>query len=113
VGLIVDPATRRVTRGLHEFDRACLPAQVIAFFQQAGLPLPADVTADGPTATTSSVLRVTDKRPGWIRFPGLWGELEYFNAPPPIGTVPFGTSPIGPACHAVWQAPLETIESWR
>ena len=25
--------------GLHEFEQACLPAQVIAFFQQAGLPL--------------------------------------------------------------------------
>ena len=99
--------------GLHEFDRACLPAQVIGFFQQAGLPLPADVTADGATASSASVLRVTEKRPGWIRFPGFWGEFEYFNAPAPIGTVPFGTSPVGPAFHAVWQAPLETIESWR
>ena len=27
--------------GLHEFEQECLPAQVIAFFQQAGLPLPA------------------------------------------------------------------------
>ena len=99
--------------GLHEFDRACLPPQVIGFFLQAGLPLPADVTADGPTATTASVLRVTEKRPSWMRFPGFWGELEYFNAPAPIGTVPFGTSPVGPAFHAVWQAPLATIASWR
>ncbi len=34
--------------GLHEFDRACLPSPVIAFFEQAGLPLPADVAARGP-----------------------------------------------------------------
>jgi hypothetical protein len=99
--------------GLHEFDRACLPGQVIAFFLQAGLPLPADVTAEGPTAREASVLRVAEKRPGWIRFPGFWGELEYFNAPPPIGTVQFGTSPPGPAFHAVWQAPLDTMASWR
>jgi hypothetical protein len=98
--------------GLHEFDRACLPAEVVAFFEQAGLPLPADVTAEGPTARDASVLRVTEKRPAWIRFPGFWGELEYFNAPP-IGTVQFGTSPVGPAFHAVWQAPLATLEGWR
>jgi len=99
--------------GLHELDRACLPAQVIGFFLQAGLPLPADVTAEGPAALEASVVRVTEKRPTWMRFPGFWGELEYFNAPPPIGTVPFGTSPVGPAFHAVWQAPLATLESWR
>jgi hypothetical protein len=99
--------------GLHEFDRRCLPAQVLAFFQQAGLPLPADVTAEGPTARNATVVRVTEKRPGWIRFPGFWGELEYFNAPAPIGTVQFGTSPVGPAFHAVWQAPLETLAGWR
>ena len=86
---------------------------MIGFFLQAGLPLPADVTADGPTSGAASVLRVTEKRPSWIRFPGFWGELEYFNAPAPIGTVPFGTSPVGPAFHDVWQAPLETIEGWR
>ena len=28
--------------------------------------------------------------------PGFWGELEYFSAPPPIGTIPFGTSPVRP-----------------
>ena len=99
--------------GFHAFDPACIPAQVIAFFQQAGLPLPADVTAEGPTAPDASVLRVTEKRPAWIRFPGFWGELEYFNAPPPIGTVQFGTSPVGPAFHAVWRAPLATLEGWR
>jgi hypothetical protein len=99
--------------GQHEFERACLPAEVIGFFLQAGLPLPADVAADGPTATSTSVLRVTDKRPGWIRFPGFWGELEYFSAPAPIGTVQFGTSPVGPAFHDVWHDPLQTIEGWR
>ena len=99
--------------GQHEFDRACLPAPVIGFFLQAGLPLPADVTADGPTQGAASVRRVTEKRPSWIRFPGFWGEREYFNAPAPIGTVPFGTSPVGPAFHDVWQAPLVTIEGWR
>lgn len=106
--------------GLHPFDPACLPAAVIAFFQQAGLPLPADVaglgTAYGPKRLgvfPTPIKPVDEDSPRWIRFPGFWGELEYFSAPPPIGTIPFGTSPDGPAFHAVWQAPLATLATWR
>ncbi len=106
--------------GLHELDRACLPSQVIAFFQQAGLPLPADVAASGPVVgpkrlgiTPAAIAAVRDSSPEWIGFPGFWGELEYFSAPPPIGTIPFGASPVGPAFHAVWQEPLATLATWR
>ena len=106
--------------GQHPFDPACLPAQVIAFFEQAGLPLPADVAADGPAAgpvrpgvEPAGIERVSDDSPSWIAFPGFWGELQYFNAPPPVGTQVFGTSPVGPAFHAVWQEPLATLESWH
>ena len=106
--------------GLYPFDQACLPAQVIAFFQQAGLPLPADVAAEGPAAgpqqpgvERADIGRVSDDAPSWIAFPGFWGELQYFNAPPPVGTQVFGTSPVGPAFHAVWQEPLATLESWH
>jgi len=106
--------------GVHPFDRACLPNQVIAFFQQAGLPLPADVAADGPAAgperlegERTAVEKITASAPAWIAFPGFWGELEYFSAPSPIGTVRFGTSPRGPAFHAVWQAPVATLATWR
>lgn len=105
--------------GVHPFDRRCLPDQVLGFFQQAGLPLPADVAASGPTAGPRrsdepiAVERLDDRRPAWLDYPGFWGELEYFNAPPPIGTVPFGTAPVGPAFHAVWQAPLDTLAGWN
>jgi hypothetical protein len=106
--------------GLHPFDRACLPAQVIAFFEQAGLPLPADVAAVGPAAgrkrlglEPAELEPVDDGSPSWVAFPGFWGELQYFNAPPPVGTQIFGTSPVGPAFHAVWQDPLGTLGSWR
>ena len=106
--------------GVHEFDRACLPAQVIAFFAQAGLPLPADVVAEGPSAgpkrlgvETTDIERLEAESPSWISFPGFWGELEYFSAPPPIGTMPFGPSPVGPGFHAVWQQPPATLATWR
>ena len=106
--------------GLHEIDHDCLPTQVIAFFQQSGLPLPADVTAEGPAAgpaglgiETIGIERVTPDEPTWIQYPGFWGEFEYFHAPDPIGTVPFGTSPVGPAFHDVWKHPLATLATWH
>ena len=106
--------------GLHEFEQECLPAQVIAFFQQAGLPLPADVAAPGPVAgpkrlgvLPAGIATIAEGSPHWVAFPGFWGELEYFSAPAPIGTVPFGTSPVGPAFHEVWQEPLATMDGWR
>ena len=106
--------------GLHEFEQECLPAQVIVFFQQAGLPLPADVAASGPVAgpkrlgiQPAGIATIAEGSPRWVAFPGFWGELEYFSAPAPIGTVPFGTSPVGPAFHEVWQEPLATMDGWR
>lgn len=106
--------------GLHEIDQGCLPAQVIAFFQQAGLPLPEDVAAEGPAAGPAGlglesvgIQRVTPDEPTWIQYPGFWGEFGYFHAPAPIGTVPFGTSPVGPALHGVWQHPLATLATWH
>jgi hypothetical protein len=56
---------------------------------------------------------VEDGSPRWIGFPGFSGELQYFTAPPPIGMQVFGTSPVGPAFHAVWREPLATLETWR
>ena len=99
--------------GLHAFDPACLPAQVIAFFQQAGLPLPADVVTAG-AAERARVARLSRHHPpNWLAFPGFWGELQYFNAPPPVGTVPFGASPQGPAFHPVWSQPVATLATWH
>ena len=115
-----DPHAKYFEPGFHEFDRDCLPSPVIAFFQQAGLPLPADVAARGPAAgrkrlglEPAELEPVDDGSPRWVAFPGFWGELQYFNAPPPIGTQVFGTSPVGPAFHSVWREPLATLETWR
>ena len=99
--------------GVHEIDRACLPAQVIAFFVQAGLPFPADAVTEGPGSGQTTIERVGEDGPPWLAFPGFWGELQYFHAPPPVGTVPFGTAPVGPAFHAVWQRPLATLATWH
>jgi hypothetical protein len=58
------------------------------------------------------VQQIGDDGPGWVQFPGFWGEAQYFHAPAPIGTVPFGTAPVGPAFHAEWTDPLGTLATW-
>jgi hypothetical protein len=100
--------------GVHPINLSCLPPAAIQFFLSQGLPLPADVASAGAPQAGQDVTRIAhvdDDVPNWIAFPGFWGELEYFHAPG-IGTLPFGTSPIGPAYHAVWQDPLATLATW-
>ena len=100
------------TPGLHQFNPACVPANVRALLQSFGLPQPSDVvSSDGPT-TDETIHFLDDETPSWVAFPGTWGESQYFHAPAPIGTVPFGTSPQGPAFHDVWTDPLATLAGW-
>jgi hypothetical protein len=106
--------------GTHPIDVQCIPPAAIAFLQAAGLPLPADRSFDGgelagPSeagGTLTHVREIEDDHPTWVSFQGFWGELQYFHGPAPIGTVPSGTSPRGPAYHAVWVDPLGTLSGW-
>jgi hypothetical protein len=105
--------------GTHPIDVRCIPAQAIAILQQAGLALPVDYAAEGPAAgpakldgEETAIVRVGDDGPSWLAFPGFWGELEFFHGPAPVGTVPSGPSPVGPAYHAVWREPLATLATW-
>jgi hypothetical protein len=47
-----------------------------------------------------------------MRFPGFWGEREFFHAPPPIDTVMAGSGPRGPAFHELWREPIRTVLRW-
>ncbi len=106
--------------GLHQFNPACVPSQVTALLNQFHLPPPADVvsvggTVAGPPAGDGRVTpihAIEDGHPGWVSFPGFWGELQYFHAPAPVGMVALGTSPQGPAFHAAWTHPLATLATW-
>jgi hypothetical protein len=107
--------------GSHPIDTDCLPPQAIAFLQANHLPLPVDRSFDGGEVagpreaggTFTHIRAIEDGHPSWVAFPGFWGELQYVHAPPPIGTFPFGTSPEGPAYHAVWTDPLGTMAGWK
>jgi hypothetical protein len=101
--------------GVRAISLACYPPEAVAFFQAFGVT-PFDVSdpVGGRTLGpgTTSVERLRDNAPRWLRFPGTWGETQYVHAPAPIGTVPFGTSPVGPAFHDEWDDPLGTIAGW-
>jgi len=106
--------------GAHPIQIACIPPPALAFFQASGLPLPVDRSFDGGDVAGpreaggifTHVREIEDDHPSWVAFQGFWGELQYFHAPAPIGTVVFGTSPQGPAYHAVWIDPLGTLAGW-
>jgi hypothetical protein len=104
--------------GRHPFDVRCVPPQALALLGQLGLPPPDDVTGngdvEGPPQTggrVSTIRNADEAAKQWLSFPGFWGELQYFHAPV-VGTVPFGTSPLGPAFHRAWDDPLGTIGGW-
>ena len=106
--------------GTHPINIACIPPAAVAILRQNGLPLPVDYAFPGgatvgPPHVDGKVMpidQVGASGPKWLQFPGTWGEQQYFHAPPPIGTVPFGASPVGPAFHAEWIDPLATLATW-
>jgi hypothetical protein len=107
------------TAGTHPINTTCIPPQALAILSALHLPLPLDHAFSGPTAgppdTGTKVMpiqQIDDNGPSWVQFPGFWGELQYFHAPPPVGTVAFSTSPVGPAYHAEWADPLGTLATW-
>jgi hypothetical protein len=104
--------------GVHPFDVACIPPEVQAYFAAIPLLLPADYAAagdvEGPPRSGGRVTTIRNADPhsqSWLAFPGFWGELQYFQGPG-VGTVLFGTSPVGPAYQRTWTDPLGTIASW-
>jgi hypothetical protein len=106
--------------GTHPIDVRCIPPPAIAFLQFAHLPLPDDHVFDGGEVAGprdaggifTHIREIEDGHPSWVSFPGTWGEVQYFHAPAPVGTLPFGTSPQGPAYHALWANPLGTMAGW-
>jgi hypothetical protein len=102
--------------GLHPISLSCYPPAIRAILEQNDvtpldfLVVPGLTLGPGSTA----IERVHDNAPRWLRFPGTWGEAQFINIPPPIGpgTVPFGTSPVGPAFQDDWLDPLGTIAGY-
>jgi len=106
----------------HPIALQCIPAQAIQLLNLLGLPMPNDhaypgnvVMGPGGLAgvTPTQVVDVTEDSPRWMRFAGVFGELQMFHAPPQYGgTVPSGYSPPSPRHQDTWKHPLATLHSW-
>jgi hypothetical protein len=107
------------TAGTHTINASCIPRQALGILNALHLAPARDYAFAGPTAgppdagtEVMPIQQIDDNLPNWVAFPGFWGELQYFHAPTPVGTVAFGTSPVGPAYHAEWTDPLGTLATW-
>jgi hypothetical protein len=106
--------------GPHPIAAQCIPPAALAILQAHGLPAPVDRagpgTAYGPASVPGVIrtgLRHPDvRRTRWLRFDGTWGEDQIFHAPPPIGTVALGSSPVSPAVTALWKTPVAIVSRW-
>jgi hypothetical protein len=104
--------------GVHPINPVCVPPPAIAILTAHGLPLPVDYAFAGPTAGPAGsggaamTVEPIGDRPNWVRFPGYWGEAQFFHAPTPVGTVALGNSPVGPAFHPEWSDPLGVLATW-
>jgi len=90
-------------------DRKCWPPVARAIFTAYRVPL-RDHVARG-TVVTPAVVPVTSSSPSWMTFSGQWGEIQYVHFP---RNAPFAYrfSPTGPAFHAIWKRPLQTVLGW-
>jgi hypothetical protein len=104
--------------GVQPIDTSCYPADVRGFFAANHItPFDFDLGGivygpGGLGIPETAVERLHENAPRWLRFDGAWGEGQFIHAPAPLGTAPFGSSPVGPQQHDVWQDPLGTIASW-
>ena len=101
--------------GPHPLDLspACYPPLGAAILRSY-LPQVLDRTARGPMLGPAAVriMPITGAAPQWMRFPGGWGEANFFHAPAPVGTTVAGPAPEGPARHAIWREPVRTVLAW-
>jgi hypothetical protein len=104
--------------GEHPYDPRCVPLEARALLAQLGLPLPRDHTSEGEVSgpkqddgDETHIRHFDAGESGWTQFPGFWGELQYFHAPF-VGTVAFGTSPVGPAYKPIWHDPITAMATW-
>jgi hypothetical protein len=90
-------------------DRRCWPPVARAIFTAYGVPLRDHVASGAEVAP--AVVPVTALSPSWMTFAGNWGETQFVHFP---RNTPFayGLGPTGPAFHALWKKPLQTVLGW-
>ena len=89
-------------------DPKCWPKEGVAVYKAYGIPM-LDHAGAG-RMVSPALLRVTAITPGWMRFPGTWGEDQFAGFPNVVFR--FGTGPAGPAFQAGWRNPLHGPLRW-
>ena len=97
--------------GLPLIPNRCLPPEAKALLEQYHVSLP-EIVRVGRTIANEAVLPITASSPDWMKFTGAWGEAQYIQIPTQQAPLAYGTSPSGPAAHALWRSPLPTVMSW-
>lgn len=94
--------------GTRPHERRCWPELAVSVFRQNGKTL-RDYTGRG-RSLSPRVVRVTATTPGWMRFPGTWGEDQVvFIAD---GVLTYGAGPSGPALKKAWRNPVAVPLAW-
>jgi hypothetical protein len=86
----------------------CWPEHARLIFEAYKVPI-ADHAAKGRTLAPR-VAPVTAASPGWMRFPGTFGETQYLHFP--NATFASGAGPKGPAFHDLWRRPFALPRAW-
>jgi hypothetical protein len=94
--------------GTHLHDPRCWPRELRDVVRALRL---VDHTGSG-REVRPALVRVTPRRPAWMRYAGSWGEDGYVHFPnnDPIS---YAGSPRGPAFHDQWRRPVAEVMSWR
>jgi hypothetical protein len=93
--------------GVHPHDPRCWPRELRDVVRALRL---VDHAGSG-REIAPRLVRVTSRRPAWMRFAGTWGEDAYVRFPS-NQPVAYAGSPRGPAFHAQWRSPVGEVRSW-
>lgn len=95
--------------GATRLEERCWPPEALSIYRAYGVTL-RDRSGEG-RRVRPRVVRVTATAPGWMRFPGAWGEDQYVRFPD-VEPLRFGQGPVGPAFHELWRRPFATPVAW-
>jgi Vacuolar protein sorting-associated protein 62 len=94
--------------GTPALDPKCWPKEAVAVYKAYKVPM-VDHAALGRTIRPALV-QVSSSSPGWMRFPGTWGEDQFVGFPNTVFR--FGAGPAGPAFQDDWRNPVYGPLNW-
>ena len=88
--------------------KRCWPQVALSVFDAYKVAVVDHVAAGRSLSPRVAAVNATS--PGWMRFPGTFGEDQYLHFPQ--ATFKSGAGPRGPAFHDLWKRPFAEPRSW-